>query len=264
MSGSATINGVNRNLGDGWASIGGVWRKIGGGWVTKGGVWQQIYSTGLPLASLPVGTIIKINESGVGEDFYLSCHDYESGLNGAGRSLLVRKMNWQTQGKFAESKNAYADSTMDTWHNSTYKPMLSAKVQELIGTTTFYYTEAGKSSGVTIPVTTLSRSVFQLSLWELGKTYTRVNKEGSTLPIASTLQVGKKYSNNGTTVSTATQWTRSPVTSGTTSIGYLAASGGALTQACTEKGYYRPAFTLPANAVVNPEPNADGSYTLIE
>lgn len=48
MSEFATINGVNKSLGDGWATINGVYRKLKCGWETKDGVWQQILSSGLP------------------------------------------------------------------------------------------------------------------------------------------------------------------------------------------------------------------------
>ena len=263
MGGSVTISNQNRNLGDGLVSVGGVWRKITDGWVTTGGVWKQIYSSGLALSALPVGTLIKLNESGVGKNFYLACHDYESGLNGAGRTLLVRKDGYKA-GAFGTSanKNKYATSTMDTWHNSTYKPMLSARVQELMGTTTFYYTPGGGTSGSAIAVTTLSRSVFQLSVRELGKTSSSYPAEGSALPIATTLQTCYR---DGTT-STASQWTRTPAKNNSNAAYTMNASGGGVTVQydLTKTNQYRPAFTLPANATVNPAQNADGSYTLIE
>jgi hypothetical protein len=67
---------------------------------------------------------------------------------------------------------------------------------------------------------------------------------------------------NGT--SNAFQYTRTPSKSNSSYVYYLSTAGNATTQAPTKSGSYRPAFTLPASAVVNPQPNADGSYTLIE
>ena len=43
------------------------------------------------LGQVSEGTIVKINENGSPVDFYVSKQNYESGLNGAGRTLVVRK-----------------------------------------------------------------------------------------------------------------------------------------------------------------------------
>lgn len=48
-------------------------------------------ATGTPLSDIPEGTLVKINESGSPVEFYVAKHDYETGLNGAGRTLLVRR-----------------------------------------------------------------------------------------------------------------------------------------------------------------------------
>ena len=45
----------------------------------------------IPFSELTTGTILYINESGSPVPFYVAKHDYESGLNGAGRTLGVRK-----------------------------------------------------------------------------------------------------------------------------------------------------------------------------
>ena len=43
------------------------------------------------LGNKATGSIIKIKENGTLVDFYVAKHDYESGLNGTGRTLVVRK-----------------------------------------------------------------------------------------------------------------------------------------------------------------------------
>ena len=47
--------------------------------------------SGIPLSDYEEGDIIKLNEGGSPVEFYVSKHDYESGLNGSGRTLVVRK-----------------------------------------------------------------------------------------------------------------------------------------------------------------------------
>lgn len=201
------------------------------------------------------GDIVKIKEADVPVEFYVAKHDYESGLNGVGRTLLVRKdvhSNFQWSGS---QSNNYSGCTIDVKLNDTflatgvgvtdsYKEILPPNVRDAIGQTTFYYTPKGGSS-----VTTLSRSVFILSLTELGKSDSYINTEGSALPIASRL-VPAYY--NG---STTTQWTRSPHKNGTTTAAAVTNTGGIKRDSLSNKFGIRPAFTLPSNSVFNPESN---------
>lgn len=217
--------------------------------------------SGIALSEMAEGALVNIMEDGTAVPFYLAKHDYESGLNGAGRQLFVRKDCYDER-LWDSSYNAYATSDIDAWQNGDYKAKLSKAVQEMIGETTFYYT-VGKGDST---VTTLSRSVFSLSVTEVGLEYQSANVEGSALPIATTLQKAKY---NG---SITNWWTRSPArTSNNRNVALIVAynssthvlgiSGSAV---YTSPRASRPCFTLPANAVVYPEPNADGSYTLIE
>ena len=153
-------------------------------------------SAGKKLGAIDVGTMIKLNESGSPIEFYIAKHDYESGLNGTGRTLIVRKDCYGSH--IFGSNNAYANSSLDSWFCNTYITLLDADIQTAIGTTKFYYTLGNGNA----TVTKLQRAVFQLSLTELGKSDIGANKEGSALPIASTLQI--VYQNG----SQVTQWTR--------------------------------------------------------
>lgn len=199
------------------------------------------------LANKAVGSIIKLKESGTLVEFYVAKHDYENGLNGNGRTLIVRKDCYDMRA-FNSSNNAYANSSLDSWLCNTYLKLLDADIQAAIGTTKFYYTPGNGNT----TVTTLQRAVFQLSLTELGKTASYANTEGSALPIASTLQIAYR---NGSAV---VQWTRTPNTSSTNYVCYLYANG-------TVNNYYynnsfgsRPAFTLPSTLSVSD----DGSVSV--
>lgn len=188
------------------------------------------------LSNIAEGSVIKLNENGSPVDFYVACHNYESGLNGPGRTLLVRKDCYDTRVWHYSSENAYATSSIDKWLNENYKALLDEVVQEKLGSTTFYYTP-GLNNNV---VVTLSRAVFQLSAKELGRSHSYANEEGSILPISSTLRIAYLHD-------TATnQWTRSPGTSGGGYAGYVNISGGFDIISCTTKYGSRPAFTLPA------------------
>lgn len=193
------------------------------------------------LGNKATGSIIKLKENGTLVDFYVACHNYEQSLNGAGRTLVVRKDCYDTRAWHSSNVNAWASCSMRSWLNSTYKALLDADIQEAMGTTTYRYTPGNGSWSVG----TRSDAVFLLSATELGKSESWFNVEGSALPIASTLQVA--YRNGSAT----TQWTRSPSTNHTYDAIYLDSNGHVNNHYCTSTHGSRPAFTLPSSLYVS-------------
>ena len=210
------------------------------------------------LGNKSVGSIVKLKENGVLVDFYVAKHDYENGLNGSGRTLVVRKDCYDTRQWHTSNVNAYATSAIDTWLNSTYKNLLDADIRGVIGTTKIKYTPGNGNT----TVGTLERAIFLLSVTELGKTASYANTEGTALSIASSLQIA--YLNGSAVV----QWTRSPGTGNTGSACYLRTSGDVGDYGCSGTGGSRPAFTLPStlsvsddgSVSVNTAPTISGSY----
>ena len=210
------------------------------------------------LGNKSVGSIVKLKENGVLVDFYVAKHDYENGLNGSGRTLVVRKDCYDTRQWHTSNVNAYATSAIDTWLNSTYKNLLDADIRGVIGTTKIKYTPGNGNT----TVGTLERAIFLLSVTELGKTASYANTEGTALSIASSLQIA--YLNGSAVV----QWTRSPSTSGTYYACFLNASGNVGNNSCHNTYGSRPAFTLPStlsvsddgSVSVNTAPTISGSY----
>ena len=210
------------------------------------------------LGNKSVGSIVKLKENGVLVDFYVAKHDYENGLNGSGRTLVVRKDCYDTRQWRTSNVNAYATSAIDTWLNSTYKNLLDADIRGVIGTTKIKYTPGNGNTAVG----TLERAIFLLSVTELGKTASSANTEGTALSIASSLQIA--YLNGSAVV----QWTRSPGTDGTGSAYCLSTSGGVYYGYCNGTHGSRPAFTLPStlsvsddgSVSVNTAPTISGSY----
>lgn len=193
------------------------------------------------LGNKSTGSIIKLKENGTLVDFYVAKHDYESGLNGAGRTLVVRKDVYDQRQWHSSNVNAWASCTMRSWLNSTYKALLDSDIQSLMGTTTYYYTPGNGNT----TVTTRSDAVFLLSGTELGKSTSYLNVEGSALPIASTLQIA--YQGGSAT----TQWTRSPRTDDTNNAWWLYSVGGIGDVSCAFTSGSRPAFTLPSSLYVS-------------
>ena len=210
------------------------------------------------LGNKSVGSIVKLKENGVLVDFYVAKHDYENGLNGSGRTLVVRKDCYDTRQWHTSNVNAYATSAIDTWLNSTYKNLLDADIRGVIGTTKIKYTPGNGNT----TVGTLERAIFLLSVTELGRSASYANTEGTALSIASSLQIA--YLNGSAVV----QWTRSPSTYGTGRACYLGTDGGVNYDSCYNTVGSRPAFTLPStlsvsddgSVSVNTAPTISGSY----
>ena len=210
------------------------------------------------LGNKSVGSIVKLKENGVLVDFYVAKHDYENGLNGSGRTLVVRKDCYDTRQWHTSNVNAYATSAIDTWLNSTYKNLLDADIRGVIGTTKIKYTPGNGNT----TVGTLERAIFLLSVTELGRSASYANTEGTALSIASSLQIA--YLNGSAVV----QWTRSPSTNNTSYACCLYANGNVSNYYCDNTRGSRPAFTLPSalsvsddgSVSVNTAPTISGSY----
>lgn len=203
--------------------------------IVAGGAEATKPSKKIQLSTIADGSIVKLNENGSPVEFYVAKHDYESTLNGTGRTLLVRKDCYDKRA-FGSSKSTFAGSTMCSFLNGTYKGLLDADVQIAIGSTTFYYTYPYDT------VTTGSKSVFLLSIAELGLTSSYAMVEGSKLPTSDLLKIAYF---NGTAVE---QYTRTVYHDDYSYVFYVGANGTASNQSYSVLRYSRPCFTLPATA----------------
>lgn len=122
------------------------------------------------LSNIPEGKTVLMDEGSNVVEFIVAKHDYESKLNGAGRTLLIRKryptlMNWDS------SWSAYAQSDINTWLNGEYLNTFSSAQKEAIGSTTFYYTPGFTAMDFSVgssKVSTMSKAVFLPSAHEFG------------------------------------------------------------------------------------------------
>lgn len=199
------------------------------------------------LSEKALGSIVKLKENGVAQEFYVAKHGYPT--SGNGRTLLVRRYIYDTRQWHTSNVNAYASCALDSWFNNTYYNLLDADIKAQIAAVAIPYTPGNGNDSVT----TLSRKVFALSVTELGRTASYANTEGSALSIASTLQIA--YNSSGSAV---VQWTRSPYTYHTFSAYYLNTDGIVSHSSCTITYGARPAFALPSSLSVSD----DGSVTV--
>lgn len=192
------------------------------------------------LADFPPGHIIELRENGTPAEFYLAKHDYEPGLNGAGRTLVVRK-DCYTSMVFSAGAGTgdFPGSDIDNWLNGEYIGLFDSRVQAKMGITKFYYAAGGAKKS------TMERKAFLLSAMEFGRLDTY--GDGSTLP-ADMIELLSIAQLDGTA---GEQWTR---TLNNGHVGYiyvLNAYGKLDEEKRTRPNGARPCFTLPSDLIVS-------------
>ena len=240
------IDGAGYEIKSGRVLIAGTGYDIKKGRTLIGGTGYDI-KFGVPVGELAEGTIIKINENGSPVEFYIAKHDYESDLNGTGRTLVVRKSSYSIV--YDECKKSFFTSTVYTLLNNTYFKLLDTNIQSAIGKTKFKYTgKINDYSNESQYVANGESSVFLLSATELGTTSTEGMADGSVLPTANILKIA--YYNG----SAAKQLTR---TRSNASPGHLMhfKAEGTLGNTIYEDVPYRPVFTLSAGTLIDSDFN---------
>lgn len=248
------IAGTSYGIKSGRTLISGTGYDIKKGRTLIGGTGYDI-KLATPLAELPEGSIIKLNEDDTPVEFYVAKHDYESDLNGAGRTLLVRKDCYASCNLASNHGNYFPDTLSYDVLNGTYKVKLDAAVRIAMGTTSFKTVRTFKNpmnNKISGEMTTVSAAVFALSKTEIDNSLNYNLSEGTQLPISDTLKIALF---NGKAVN---WFTRSA--SSTNSI-YVITSSGSVSNAYYHQDsndyYMRPVFTLPETMEV------DGDFNLI-
>lgn len=163
------------------------------------------------MSDMSDGSIVKVLEGGKYIDYIIAARNYESGLNGTGGTLFVRKEMLGVPAWNNTAVNAYSGSTIDTYINDNFKNALSSYVQSKIRRTKFYYTPGNGDKSLF----TLSRDVFLLSAKELaynddynGQMWGKgCNGEGTLLPTALKIFESCQSTNQQVYIT----WTRTPV-----------------------------------------------------
>ena len=203
------------------------------------------------LGSVAVGSIVYLNESGTAVPFYVACHNYESALNGAGRTLLVRKAPLDDSKPFNSSDvNTYSGGDLDKWLNGTYLARLDGFVANAAGKTKFYSCAGNGST----EIKTVEATVFCLSATEAAWGGVNRPTEGTELPTASTIT-----SAAGTYNVNWGLWLRTPYTNNKKNAVrvYYSITSGVIAAATAASASHHPwpAITLPAETSVDDSGN---------
>lgn len=202
--------------------------------------------------------------------FYALTNNYESDLNGKGRTLFCRESPATSGTHTTSKKDNYRvnSNDEDTWYKNTYVNKFSNEVRNLIGSTkyagqyAYYYSHPGigGSSGTALSSETYESSFFSISAAEVGGSSF---SDGSALSSAAISRISNIRNRYGSGI-----WTRSPGTSITytdethfpTSYYYAnslyisSASGSSLSISNGTYGSsygYLPCFTLPETLYID-------------
>lgn len=184
------------------------------------------------ISALSEGSIVKLKENGALVDFYVAKHNYESELNGNGRTLFLRaglhsKRVWST-----DDSKEYQESDIDAWLNNDYKRQFDPKIQEMMGVTKFRVYPAGF----------LERSIFLPAMGEIQDGYySSLHKVGNLLPNYETYAA----------IGNQSKWTRDPYDCSDNDKAWtILANGNASDSRKIWDNYIVSMFTLPQNLIV--------------
>lgn len=224
----------------------------------------------MQIKNLAIGDgFVYLMEGSTKVKFYALSHNYESRLNGKGRTLFCRESPAGSGTHTTSAKEDYRvdSNNEDAWYKNTYVNKFSGEVRKLIGMTKYIgqhvymtYTQSGNPTGnAKIDSETYESSFFPLSTAEVAL---RAFADGSALSSAAISRIASIQTRYGSGI-----WTRSPsrVLTGTNSKGFpkyyyansqyiSGASGSSVTTAEGTYGSsygYLPCFTLPETLYID-------------
>lgn len=255
MGQKVEVSGTGYDIKAGKCFVGGTAYAIKKGRTLIGGTGYDIsLVSGVPIDELTPGTSIYITENNVATQFYIAKHDYESGLNGMGRTLLIRAHI--VKNDVFGNNQLYNNSILDKYFNETYPSLFSGFVQSLMSNTSFPW-----RPGLYAQETIYTKKAFALSITEYGLSGSYMPVEGTSLPIRGLFNAIALEANE------YRLWSRTMnlETSSTMTVSILESYNGEIranSYYCYASYGYLPAFSLPGEALVSD--NGDGTYTLVE
>lgn len=224
----------------------------------------------MQIKNLAIGDgFVYLMEGSTKVKFYALSHNYESRLNGKGRTLFCRESPAGSGTHTTSAKKDYRvdSNNEDAWYKNTYVNKFSGEVRKLIGMTKYigqyvhmtYMPNGDPTGNAKIYSETYESSFFPLSTAEVAL---RAFADGSALSSAAISRIASIQTRYGSGI-----WTRSPsrVLTGTSSTNFQkyyyansqyisGASGSSVTTAEGTYGSsygYLPCFTLPETLYID-------------
>ena len=213
---------------------------------SKDGVYQNSYCqvtgtvrTTQPLILMEAGSIVRIKESDVWQEYVVAQQGYPQQVGG--HTLLLRRDIAGRRTMSSIMQNEYDGSMADTWLTGAFLPTLDSAVSAKIPTCQIPYTSGGEHTPGY-----LQRQVFLLSASEIGGGEEGMAAEGARLDLFQT-DAWRISSFQGSPYLWAT---RSPDTNTTNQFWMVDDTGAFASKAVYTTCGMRPAFTLPGDGFV--------------
>lgn len=247
----------------------GAWQKTKERYAYNSGAWHKTFSDGKKLSDLPVGSLLKIAESGVPQQ-YIVVHQgnpdtsiYDVSCNG---TWVLRKYVLDNARAISTSNvRNYPTSDMCTFLSNTFVPTVTANILQV--KIPFINTSGSSVFQLHTGQYGLSAKAFLLSYTELGGINATNNAgEGSKLAYFSTgdnvseaNSLRRAYTKEGTNIK---WWTRSPYYGVVDYVYYIYSEGYLTEYSSNTLRYPRPAMILDSAALVSSSPDSDNCYIL--
>lgn len=220
---------------------------------------------GLPLNKLAVGSLVQVIEGGSAVNYRVVHQGLPSGMYEAScDGTWVLREDIHSTRAWSSSNKDYANSDIHAYLNSTFLGMFDNETQANIKQIKIPYKTGTSGNNIASGASGLSAKIFLLGCYELAWTTSNsgsIPADGACLDYfkgcaaTDSRRIGKYNGSN------TIWWLRSALTSTSSAVWVVDGNGASTYDNITKSWGIRPAMVLDGLAV--PEPNADGSYTLM-
>ena len=222
-----------------------------------GGARATKPSTGVLASDLPVGSVVKLMESGTAVEYLVvnqgipSNSDlYDASCNG---TWLLRKECHSERQWDSSQTNVYASSTINTWLNNNFFNNFGSVEQSVVKQVKIPFCVGGGDSTINSGASGLSTKIFLVSNREVGFTKNAADYYPTDGAKLDYFESGTSDSANQKRVAwfngnTVYQWLRSPYLDDGQQVWRITTEGGALAHYATYTFGIRPALILPFTA----------------
>ena len=273
MAHKTLIDGTAYKIKGGRDLIGGTgYAKKKGRVLVNGTGYDISFSSGIPISTIPVGSVVKIGVNGKPYDFIVvnqgvpsNDSRYDSSCDG---TWLLMKDIYEKRAWHSRNINKYESSDIHTYLNNTFLNLFDSNIKNAIKQVKIPYRKNGGRDGTDQSgANGLSAKIFLLSGYEVGWTTSNDQyfpQDGAKL---SYFESGAGMSANNKRIAklngSADLWgLRSPYTNRTDSVWYVYSNGNCNDSSASFLYGIRPAFILPDNFPMIQNP--DGTYTPAE
>lgn len=269
MAHKTLVNGTSYEVKGGKCLVNGTAYSIKKGRTLINGTGYDIpFSSGIPIGTLPVGSVVKIGVNGKSYDFLVvnqgipsNSFLYDSSCDG---TWLLMKDIYENRVWNSSNVNKYESSDIHAYLNNTFLNLFDSNIKDAIKQVKIPYRKNGGYGGTNQSgANGLSCKIFLLSAPEVHYEHSFIDSgEGAALSyFASCVTNGADSKRvaylNG---SAAEWWLRSPHTISTSNVWFIKTNGNCYGSTAANARGIRPAFTLNAATAVIANP--DGTYTL--